>query len=113
MLLFTALYMHPLCKMPVCRLIPGFTDQCENFDGSWDDITQNSRDVCVQRYPNCGPIMPIPFRLVQGRFNNGVIRSIPFVPEPPSLNASGGKRKNRRMTKKARRQRRSRSSRNN
>ena len=70
--------------MPVCKLIPGFTDQCEKVNAYWDDLDQDSKDRCMQN-DICGPIQP---HLV------------------------GGKRKNRRMTKKARRQRR-RSSRKN
>jgi len=74
--------------MPICRLVPGILDQCENVDTYFSEIDQASWDRCIQQYPDCGPIkeeyMPI-----------------------PQPQGHGGKHKTRYRRKKTRRNRRS------
>ena len=101
--------------MPVCRLVPGMDDQCENFAGYWGNINEASKAACKQQYPNCGPLIgqgqyaaaaaqgPVPGRGAAGAPGGAGTGAA----GAPAAGQAGG-RKRRRGTKKSKRTHRNR-----
>ena len=62
--------------MPACKLKLGRNDQCENFNGSYYDLDQESKDKCKQQHPNCGPIIDPVALAAAGREINAAFASL-------------------------------------